>query len=73
MTKQNIDETQEQSESIFADLLRYDRIIKQYEQQPEQPRCAGCGDTENLTECRAIPTGTYLLCPRCLADEEQQS
>ena len=39
------------------------------------PRCRCCGETDNLTEVIAtpMPTGTYHLCPRCLADEEQQS
>ena len=41
----------------------------------EAPRCRCCEETDNLAEVTATPTptGTYLLCPRCLADEEQQS
>jgi hypothetical protein len=32
------------------------------------PRCV-CGETDNLTECRAIPDNSYYLCPYCLGLE----
>ena len=45
----------------------------QASQQSAPPRCAGkCGRTDNLTECRATPDGTYLLCPDCIRDEREQ-
>lgn len=37
------------------------------------PRCSWCKDTGHLTECRAIPGSTYLLCRHCLADERRES
>ena len=39
-------------------------------QQATQLTCTGCGSTDNLVVCRAIPCSKYLLCPVCLADEE---
>jgi len=52
--------------------VAYLRQLRQ--QHPTRPTCAGrCGRSDDLTEVIATPDGTYLLCPVCLAEEEQQS
>ena len=88
MTEQQIEdiariEKQLQRKQQLQDEIREleSRIEVMRQQQDDvpvepAPHCAGrCGRSDNLAEVTATPTptGTYLLCPRCLADEEQQS
>ena len=70
MTKPNL----EYLHKAYRNRLQFAKHSKHARRQ--QPKCAGrCEETDNLTEVTAtpMPTGTYHLCPRCLADEEQQS
>ena len=65
--------TDEQKQSLrkrYASRLTFSKHSKY-----ALKRCAGqCGCSDNLTEVTATPTpsGTYLLCPVCLADEEME-
>ena len=57
-------------DKMLTDVLIY--IEEALELDESFPRCTCCEETENLTECRAIPDGTYHLCRKHLAEERQR-
>jgi len=57
--------------SLNSVLCHIDSAMAYNASLPEQqPRCAGCPSTENLTQCRATSDGVYQLCPRCKREGE---